>query len=65
MQTDPQSGITPEKAAQDGAAQSAAAAQAEIVDPLHGGFPPGLEGRILFWIAVAFSAFQIATAAHA
>ncbi len=33
-------------------------------DPLSSGFPPGLEGRILFWIAVAFSAFQIATAAH-
>jgi len=39
-------------------------AHAEAIDPLHGGFPPGLEGRILFWIAVAFSAFQIATAAH-
>ena len=39
-------------------------AQAEAIDPLHGGFPPGLEGRILFWIAVTFSAFQIATAAH-
>lgn len=25
---------------------------------------PGWEGRLLFWIAVAFSAFQIATAAH-
>jgi TRAP transporter 4TM/12TM fusion protein len=33
-------------------------------DPLSSGFPPGIEGRILFWIAVAFSAFQIATAAH-
>jgi TRAP transporter 4TM/12TM fusion protein len=33
-------------------------------DPLSSGFPPGLEGRILFWIAVTFSAFQIATAAH-
>ena len=28
------------------------------------GFPPGGMGRLLFWIAVAFSAFQIATAAH-
>ncbi|GIL02540.1 MAG: C4-dicarboxylate ABC transporter [Alphaproteobacteria bacterium] len=27
-------------------------------------FPIGAEGRLLFWIAVAFSAFQIATAAH-
>lgn len=33
-------------------------------DPLASGFPPGVEGRILFWIAVVFSAFQIATAAH-
>ncbi len=33
-------------------------------DPLSSGFPEGLEGRILFWIAVAFSVFQIATAAH-
>jgi len=28
------------------------------------GFPPGTVGRLLFWIAVAFSVFQIATAAH-
>nr|WP_244293917.1 TRAP transporter permease [Pannonibacter carbonis] len=28
------------------------------------GFPKTTEGRLLFWIAVAFSAFQIATAAH-
>lgn len=33
-------------------------------DPLEAGFPPGTEGRLLFWIAVAFSVFQIATAAH-
>jgi TRAP transporter 4TM/12TM fusion protein len=33
-------------------------------DPLSSGFPPGMEGRILFWIAVTFSVFQIATAAH-
>jgi TRAP transporter 4TM/12TM fusion protein len=33
-------------------------------EPLAGGFPPGAEGRALFWIALAFSAFQIATAAH-
>jgi TRAP transporter 4TM/12TM fusion protein len=33
-------------------------------DPLSSGFPGGLEGRILFWIAVTFSVFQIATAAH-
>jgi TRAP transporter 4TM/12TM fusion protein len=33
-------------------------------EPLAGGFPPGAEGRALFWLALAFSAFQIATAAH-
>ncbi|MAY60808.1 MAG: C4-dicarboxylate ABC transporter [Rhizobiales bacterium] len=33
-------------------------------DPLADDFPPGFEGRLLFWIAVVFSAFQIATAAH-
>ena len=43
---------------------SSAATAAPVHDPLEAGFPPGLEGRLLFWIAVAFSAFQIATAAH-
>ncbi|MFZ5751394.1 MAG: TRAP transporter permease [Pseudomonadota bacterium] len=33
-------------------------------DPLAESFPHTAEGRLLFWIAVAFSAFQIATAAH-
>ncbi|HMO06590.1 MAG TPA: TRAP transporter permease [Paracoccaceae bacterium] len=33
-------------------------------DPLAAGFPPGWEGRALFWIAVAFSIFQVLTAAH-
>jgi len=33
-------------------------------DPLAASFPATLEGRALFWIAVAFSAFQVATAAH-
>ena len=33
-------------------------------DPLVQSFPASREGRALFWIAVAFSAFQIATAAH-
>ena len=33
-------------------------------DPLADDFPSSLEGRFLFWIAVVFSAFQIATAAH-
>jgi TRAP transporter 4TM/12TM fusion protein len=33
-------------------------------DPTSAGFTQSLEGRLLFWIAVVFSAFQIATAAH-
>ncbi len=33
-------------------------------DPLAESFPATPEGRALFWIAVAFSVFQIATAAH-
>jgi TRAP transporter 4TM/12TM fusion protein len=33
-------------------------------DPLSKGFPATPEGRLLFWIAVTFSLFQIATAAH-
>ncbi|MDE3123375.1 MAG: TRAP transporter permease [Paracoccaceae bacterium] len=33
-------------------------------DPLAESFPKGAEGRTLYWIAVAFSLFQIATAAH-
>ncbi len=33
-------------------------------DPLGSGFPEGFQGRLLFWIAVAFSVFQISTAAH-
>ncbi|MEO5695780.1 MAG: TRAP transporter permease [Burkholderiaceae bacterium] len=33
-------------------------------EPLAGGFPPGVQGRMLFWLALTFSTFQIATAAH-
>jgi TRAP transporter 4TM/12TM fusion protein len=33
-------------------------------DPLAESFPKGVEGRVLFWIAVAFSLYQIAIAAH-
>lgn len=40
------------------------AADLGIHDPLAESFPATTEGRALFWIAVAFSAFQIATAAH-
>jgi len=41
-------------------------AEAELVqhDPLAGGFPASFEGRALFWLAVAFSVWQIAFAAH-
>lgn len=35
-----------------------------IHDPLAESFPGGAEGRLLFWIAVAFSLYQIAIAAH-
>ncbi|MBT9246462.1 TRAP transporter permease (plasmid) [Gemmobacter fulvus] len=35
-----------------------------VHDPLGEGFPSGLMGRALFWLAVVFSLFQIATAAH-
>ncbi|RID91576.1 TRAP transporter permease [Gemmobacter lutimaris] len=43
---------------------AAEAANATFHDPLAEGFPPSAQGRLLFWIAVVFSAFQIATAAH-
>ncbi|MDF1619511.1 TRAP transporter permease [Pseudothioclava nitratireducens] len=33
-------------------------------DPLAESFPGGAEGRALFWLAVTFSGFQIAVAAH-
>jgi TRAP transporter 4TM/12TM fusion protein len=37
---------------------------AAIHDPTHGSFPLSREGKLLFWIAVAFSLYQIGTAAH-
>ncbi|MBI3156482.1 MAG: TRAP transporter permease [Burkholderiales bacterium] len=46
------------------ATAAAAAAPPLHHDPLSAGFPAGPVGRVLFWLAVAFSAFQIATAAH-
>ena len=46
----------------DGATEEAALAG--IHDPLTESFPATFEGRLLFWLAVAFSAFQLATAAH-
>ncbi len=37
----------------------------KVAQEVHGfAFPPGTVGRFLFWTAFAFSAFQIATAAH-
>ncbi len=50
------------EATNNGAAESAALAG--IHDPLTESFPATVEGRSLFWLAVAFSAFQLATAAH-
>ncbi|MDB6181093.1 TRAP transporter permease [Paracoccus fistulariae] len=41
-----------------------APAAPDMHDPLGAGFPPGQWGRFLFWLAVAFSVFQIALAAH-
>ncbi|MFN3868168.1 MAG: TRAP transporter permease [Hyphomicrobiaceae bacterium] len=41
-----------------------AEAALDLHDPLAKSFPPTLEGRLLFAIAIAFSLFQIATAAH-
>ncbi len=35
-----------------------------VHDPLSNSFPESFSGKLLFWVAVAFSAFQIATAAH-
>lgn len=37
---------------------------AELQDPHHADFPGSAEGKALMWIAVIFSLFQIATAAH-
>ncbi|MFZ2101433.1 MAG: TRAP transporter permease [Oricola sp.] len=42
----------------------AGAADLSIHDPLAGSFPSTHEGRLLYWIAIVFSVFQIATAAH-
>ncbi|MFT7057603.1 MAG: TRAP transporter 4TM/12TM fusion protein [Pseudorhodobacter sp.] len=46
--------------------QTSKATGADILhhDPLSSGFPPGTEGRVLFYVAIVFSVFQIATAAH-
>ncbi|WBU54356.1 TRAP transporter permease [Paracoccus sp. SCSIO 75233] len=39
-------------------------AVAELHDPLADSFPDNIQGRMLFWIAVLFSLYQVATAAH-
>ncbi|MEZ5684735.1 MAG: TRAP transporter permease [Paracoccaceae bacterium] len=39
-------------------------AELGLHDPLAESFPASAEGRALFWLAVAFSGFQIAVAAH-
>lgn len=44
--------------------QTAAPVDTSIHDPLADSFPLTKDGRILFWIAVAFSLYQIAIAAH-
>lgn len=44
--------------------RSGTAADATVDDTVHGSFPHTREGRVLFWIAVAFSVYQIASAAH-
>lgn len=41
-----------------------AAVDAVVHDPLADGFPHSREGRALFWLAVAFSIWQIGFAAH-
>ena len=48
--------VTPSNEAQQGA-------PASIHDPLAETFPATLEGRVLFGIAIAFSTFQLVTAA--
>jgi len=45
-------------------ANSRAEESNEIHDPLADSFPNSLVGRFLFWLAVAFSVYQISIAAH-
>ncbi|HWA45962.1 MAG TPA: TRAP transporter permease [Hypericibacter adhaerens] len=59
----PPSGDTA-KAGRDGTAFGLAEPEPPSHGALTAAFGKGAEGRILFWIAVAFSAFQLATAAH-
>ena len=52
--------------AHENAGHSAPDAQSQLAlhDPLAESFPEGRIGKLLFYIAIAFSVFQIATAAH-
>ncbi|CAN5224058.1 TRAP transporter permease [soil metagenome] len=43
-------------------APPAGAPQLGVYDPLAESFPPTFQGRVLFWLAIAFSAFQLSTA---
>jgi len=52
--------MTGQHAAETGRAEELA----ELHDPLASSFPPSLTGRFLFWLAVAFSLYQISIAAH-
>ena len=52
--------MTGQHAAETGRAEELA----ELHDPLASSFPPSLTGRFLFWLAVVFSLYQIAIAAH-
>ena len=46
----------------NGAAAVEQPVNVELHDPLASGFPQSREGRLLFWIAVVFSLYQISTA---
>ena len=46
------------------AGEDAAHASLALHDPLAKSFPETNEGRLLFWVAIVFSLFQLATAAH-
>ena len=46
------------------AGEDAANAALMLHDPLAKSFPETTEGRLLFWVAIVFSLFQLATAAH-
>ncbi|MFC6489541.1 TRAP transporter permease [Nitratireductor sp. GCM10026969] len=45
-------------------AEPAGKTAADLQDPTHRDFQPTFEGRLLMWIAVVFSLYQIVTAAH-